>query len=123
MGTALRNIMTALSEGMEKQDMEMLLERIDRLTQKLDRELADFVLEVSIRANRKILFMRDQENIEKGMEKGLKKGKAEGIIELGLDLGFSENEILDRLQVKLGISLQEAQEYLLDYKNEICMNP
>lgn len=115
--------MTALSEGMEKQDMEMLLERIDRLTQKLDRELANSVLEVSIRANRKILFMRDQENIEKGMEKGLKKGKAEGIIELGLDLGFSENEILDRLQVKLGISLQEAQEYLLDYKNEICMNP
>ena len=54
------------------------------------------------------------------MEKGLKKGKAEGIIELGLDFGLSENEILDRLQVKLGISLQE---YLLDYKNEICMNP
>ena len=69
------------------------------------------------------LFMRDQENIEKGMEKGLKKGKAEGIIELGLDLGLSEKEILERLQVKLGISLQEAQEYLLDYKNEICMNP
>ena len=65
------------------------------------------------------LFMRDQENIEKG----LKKGKAEGIIELGLDFGLSENEILDRLKVKLGISLQEAQEYLLDYKNEICMNP
>ena len=65
------------------------------------------------------LLMRDQENIEKG----LKKGKAEGIIELGLDFGLSENEILDRLQVKLGISLQEAQEYLLDYKNEICMNP
>ncbi len=47
------------------------------------------------------LFMRDQENIEKGMEKGLKKGlkkgKAEGIIELGLDLGLSENEMLDQL--------------------------
>ena len=47
--------MTALSEGMETQDMEMLLERIDRLTQKLDRELADSVLEVSIRANRKMV--------------------------------------------------------------------
>ncbi len=47
--------MTALSEGMERQDMEMLLERIDRLTQKLDRELADSVLEVSIRANRKMV--------------------------------------------------------------------
>jgi hypothetical protein len=35
--------------------MEMLLERIDRLTQKLDRELADSVLEVSIRANRKMV--------------------------------------------------------------------
>ncbi len=33
----------------------MLLERIDRLTQKLDRELADSVLEVSIRANRKMV--------------------------------------------------------------------
>lgn len=31
------------------------------------------------------------------MEKGLKKGKAEGIIELGLDLGLSENEMLDQL--------------------------
>ena len=57
------------------------------------------------------------------MEKGLKKGKAEGIIELCLDIGISENDIMDQLQVKLGISLQEAQEYLLDYKNEICMNP
>ena len=55
MGTSLRNILTALSEGMEKQDMEMLLERIDRLTQKLDRELENSVLEVSIRANRKMV--------------------------------------------------------------------
>ena len=47
--------MTALSEGLEKQDMEMLLERIDRLTQKLDRELENSVLEVSIRANRKMV--------------------------------------------------------------------
>ena len=47
--------LTALSEGLEKQDMKELLEIVDALTQKLDRELADAVLEVSIRANRKIV--------------------------------------------------------------------
>ena len=47
--------LTALSEGMEKQDMEAFLEKIDALTQKFDRELADSVLEVSIRANRKMV--------------------------------------------------------------------
>ena len=41
-----------------------------------------------------------------------KKGKAEGIIETGLDVGLSEQDILERLQKKLDISLQKAQEYV-----------
>lgn len=49
------------------------------------------------------LLMRDQENKE--------IGKAEGIIETGLDFGLSEDELLTRLQDKLGISLEAAQEY------------
>lgn len=53
------------------------------------------------------LLMRDQENIEKGME----IGKAEGIIETGLDFGLSEDELLIKLQDKLGISFEDAQEY------------
>ena len=53
------------------------------------------------------LLMRDQENIE--------KGKAEGIIEIGFEFGFSEQEILERLQQKLDISLQMAREYLLSF--------
>ena len=40
-----------------------------------------------------------------------KDGKAEGIIETGLDCGLSEDEILQRLQNKLNLSLQKAQEY------------
>ena len=40
-----------------------------------------------------------------------KEGKAEGIIETGLDFGLSEYDILERLQKKLDISLQKAQEY------------
>ena len=34
-------------------------------------------------------------------------------IETGYEFGLSEQEILERLQKKLSISLQKAQEYLL----------
>lgn len=57
------------------------------------------------------LLMRDQEN----MEKGKIEGRAEGIIETGFEFGLSENDILKRLQDKLDISLQIAQEYLLKF--------
>lgn len=39
------------------------------------------------------------------------EGRARGIIETGLDFGLSEQDILERLQIKLGISLEMAQEY------------
>lgn len=40
------------------------------------------------------------------------EGEAKGIIETGFDFGVSEEDILNRLQKKLNISLQVAQEYL-----------
>lgn len=52
-----------------------------------------------------------KEGKAEGKAEGKTEGKAEGIIETGLDLGLSENDILERLQKKLGISLQKAQEY------------
>jgi len=65
------------------------------------------------------LLMRDQENIEKGIEKGIERGKIEGraeeIIETGLEFKLSEKEILGRMQKKLNISLQAAEEYLLKF--------
>ena len=39
-------------------------------------------------------------------------GEAKGIIETGLEFGLSESDILSRLQKKLDVSLQVAQEYL-----------
>ncbi|MCM1039571.1 MAG: hypothetical protein NC434_09620 [Ruminococcus sp.] len=53
------------------------------------------------------LLMRDQENIE--------KGRAEEIIEMGFEFSLSESDILERLQDKLELSLQTAQEYLLRF--------
>ena len=43
---------------------------------------------------------------------GIAEGEAKGIIETGYAFGISEEDILTRLQNKLNISLQKAQEYL-----------
>lgn len=40
------------------------------------------------------------------------EGRAEEIVETGYEFGLSENDILERLQNKLNVSLQKAQEYL-----------
>ena len=47
-----------------------------------------------------------------GQAEGRAEGRAEEIIETGFEFGLSENDIVERLQNKLNISLQMAQEYL-----------
>ena len=46
-----------------------------------------------------------------GRLEGKLEGRAEEIIETGHEFGLSEEEILIRLQKKLDVSLQKAQEY------------
>lgn len=53
-----------------------------------------------------------EETWKEGKEEGLEEGKAEEIVETGYEFGLSEEDILTRLQKKLNISLQKAQEYL-----------
>ena len=55
------------------------------------------------------------EGREEGREEGIVEGKAAGIVETGVDFGLSDKEILDKLQIKLNISLQMAQEYFSKY--------
>ena len=52
-----------------------------------------------------------KESRAEGEVKGKLEGEAKGIVEAGLDFGLSENDSLIRLQRKLDISLQIAQEY------------
>ena len=97
----------ALSEKMEKRDMRELLENINQLTEKFDKELADSVLQISIQANKNIVEelkgedtmcqalldimepeLREikqklrmealQEGHAEGLAKGLVEGRAEG---------------------------------------------
>ncbi len=53
--------------------------------------------------------------IEEGRAEGIVEGRAEGIVETGVGFGLSDKEILDKLQIKLNISLQMAQKYLMKY--------
>ncbi len=54
---------------------------------------------------------------KEGEAKGEAKGKAEVIITMGHEFQLSESDILERLQMKLGISLNKAQEYLEMFGN------
>ena len=53
-----------------------------------------------------------------GEARGEARGRALGIIESGYDFKLPENDILARLQKKLDISLQQAQEYLNLFKKQ-----
>ena len=50
--------------------------------------------------------------LAEGRAAGKAEGEAKGIVEIAMEFGLSENEILARLQNKLDVSLQAAQEYL-----------
>ncbi len=47
------------------------------------------------------------------------EGRAEEIIDFGYECGISEEDILQRLQKRLNISLQKAQEYLQAYGKQM----
>lgn len=55
---------------------------------------------------------------EETWAEGKAEGMAEGIIEIGLDCGLSESAILEKLQEKLNIPLQKAQEYFCLYAKQ-----
>lgn len=56
-----------------------------------------------------------KEIAEEGRIEGQINGEAKGIIETGLEFGITEDDILNRLQLKLNISLQTAQKYLVKF--------
>ena len=49
--------------------------------------------------------------VEEGRSLGITEGEAKGIIETGCEFGISKEDILFRLQKKLNVSTDQAQEY------------
>lgn len=59
-----------------------------------------------------------EETQNEGRIQGINEGRIKGIIEMGLECGLSEEDILEKLQQKLNVSWQKAQEYFHKYAAE-----
>ena len=77
------------------------------------KEEYDIPIEQNIEQEVDVMCNLSQGIKEAGIAEGRSEGRAEEIIETGYEFGLSEQDILERLQKKLSISLQKAQEYLL----------
>lgn len=115
--------LSALSESMEKQSMVKLLESVEGLTEKADKEFADSVLEVSIGANKQVIeeLIGDgdmcqalMEIMEPQLVLREKKGREEGIqgaVATLRDFGHGDLEIKKAIMKRYGLSAEEAEEY------------
>ncbi len=123
----------ALSGKMKKQDMKELLEKIEAIKLTFDRELADSVLEVSIRANRHVvdelrgdgsmcqaLLEIMEPEINKIKEDAVAAAKEDEIlcaVKSFRDLGASDIQIKDVLVKNHRLSFAEAEKYLHTYNH------
>ena len=117
-----------LSDNVGEEDMRRLLKHTSNLKGKLDRELADSVLEVSIKANMQLVEkLRGEDNMSQAMleimepvllerEKQVEiRTKKEGIkssVNLLRVLGHTENEIRTAVMNQYQLSEEEINEYL-----------
>lgn len=122
----------ALSGKMKKQDMKDLLEKVESIKQKFDRELADSVLDVSIQANRHIVDeLRGDDSMCQAlleiMEPEINKIKEDAVedavaavkendilcaVKSFRDLGASDSQIKEVLVKNHRLSFAEAEKYL-----------
>lgn len=121
----------ALSERLEKQDVEELIGKIRCLSGRQEREFADSVFQVSIGANQQVmeelkgdvdmnqallelmepeLRIRDEEKIKEGLHQGLRQG-IQGTVDAFLKFGLGKAEIKKVIMEQYGISADEAEEY------------
>lgn len=114
----------SLSEKLGKQEMEELLASVSILTEKFDRELAEAVLEISVRANRQVadelrgdgdmcqaLLEIMEPEINKIVESEIQKSvvcAVKGFRELNAD----DERIRELLMENYGFTREEAEAYL-----------
>ena len=124
---------------LKKQDMQELFQRIQKLQSRLDRELADSVLQVSIEANRQMVEKwkgedrmcqalweimepeirliekeREEAGWQKGMQQGIQQGMQQGIqgaIDMLRKLGYQEEKIKSTIMEGYQLSAEAAEEY------------
>lgn len=128
---AMHSSLRILSANADIEDIRQFLEQTESMKSPRERNNIDAVLQASVSANYNIYqkvrradgmcealrkLMKDE------IEQDVAKGRAEEIVEMGYEFGLSESAILERLQKKLNISLQTAQEYLQTFGKQIVKN-
>lgn len=106
----------ALSGKLEEQDLRELLISISSLNDKLEKEYADSILEVALKANKELAErLRSDENMSKTLMKimepvlmevrqeclkqGEERGRQEGMIYAYYEMNLSTNEIAEKMQL------------------------
>ncbi len=56
-----------------------------------------------------------RQGLSQGLSQGIFLGEVKMLIELGQEYGLDEKAILERLQKKMGVSLEQAAAYLQEY--------
>ncbi len=56
-----------------------------------------------------------RKGMRRGMRRGMRKGEAKMLVELGQEAGLDDLAILQKLQEKINLSLEDAQAYLKQY--------
>lgn len=113
----------ALTVQLNKDDLSGLLDNRQQMTKKIDREFADSVLEVSIKANRQLVEkLREgddggvisvlKEIMEPEIQESEKIGRIKGAIETLQELGFGDKEIVTRIIKSYDLNAEEAAKYL-----------
>jgi len=106
----------ALSGKLEEQDLRELLDAVSHLKGKREKEYADSVLEVALKANKRLAEkLRSDENMSKTLleimepvltevkqeckEKGRQEGRQEGMVYAYYEMNVSTNEIAKKVQL------------------------
>jgi len=113
-----------LSDNAEEEDMRRLFREISSLEEKSDRELADSVLEVSVKANKQLVEnLRGDDDMSQALleimepvllerEKQVEKRGIIYLVDTMRDYGHNDSEIKKAIMNKYALSEEEVAEYL-----------
>lgn len=65
-----------------------------------------------------VMYSVFEETKEEGRIEGIAEGMAKGMIQMGMDCNLPKNQILEKLQKNMDISLQKAEEYFQVYQSQ-----
>lgn len=66
-----------------------------------------------------IIETESEKLMKQGVKQGIYQGKVQMIVEMGQEVGLNDLEILQKLQEKIGLSLEDAKAYLNQYGNSL----